>query len=140
MAKIPLPPFGSLWLEPTTRWMRQLGSKVTDREALELQRALQARVDEWFSQGGADAWLFPTSAELPPRVGRYQGLGGEDTFRAVIPLGAFTAPFNVSGQPAASVPAGLSKEGLPIGVQLVTKRSQDRLLVGLAAALERALK
>jgi amidase len=73
-------------------------------------------------------------------VGQFKGLGGEETFRAVVPIGAFTAGSNISGHPAVSLPAGTSKEGVPIGVQLVCKRGDDRRLLGLAAALEPLLR
>ncbi|HEX3597256.1 MAG TPA: amidase [Polyangiaceae bacterium] len=140
MANVPLPPMTSRWLQPTTRWMRDLGRKVSDREASERRKALERKIDAFFSEGDADAWLLPTCAVLPPKVGQYRGLGGEQTFRAVVPIGAFTAGFNVSGQPAVSLPAGTSRQGLPIGVQLVCKRGDDRRLFGLAAALEPLLR
>jgi len=55
-------------------------------------------------------------------------------------IGAFTAAFNVTGQPAVSLPAGVSSDGLPIGVQLVMKRGEEKKLLGLAAALEPLLR
>jgi len=61
-------------------------------------------------------------------------------FRAAAPIGAFTAPYNVSGQPAASVPAGRSSAGLPIGVQIVGPMQGDRTVLALATALEQALR
>ncbi|HVW25143.1 MAG TPA: amidase [Polyangiaceae bacterium] len=136
MANVPLPPMTSGKLQPTTRWMREVGRRVGDREAAEQRKKLERRIDAWFDAGGADAWILPTSAVLPPRVGQFRGLGGEETFRAVVPIGAFTAGSNISGHPAVSLPAGTSREGLPIGVQLVCKRGDDRRLLGLAAALE----
>jgi amidase len=69
-------------------------------------------------------------------VGAFDGLDGEGVFRAAAPIGAFTAPFNASGQPAVSVPAGRSRLGLPIGVQLVGPPGAERRLLALAAALE----
>jgi Asp-tRNA(Asn)/Glu-tRNA(Gln) amidotransferase A subunit family amidase len=46
----------------------------------------------------------------------------------------------VSGQPAVSLPAGKTRDGLPIGIQLVGRRSGDRALFGIAHALEAALR
>ena len=46
--------------------------------------------------------------------------------------------WNVTGQPAASVPAALDDDGLPVGVQLVGRTGEDERLVALAAQLERA--
>jgi aspartyl-tRNA(Asn)/glutamyl-tRNA(Gln) amidotransferase subunit A len=50
----------------------------------------------------------------------------------------FTFPFNLSGQPAASVPAGFTKAGLPIGLQIVGRRNDDASVLRAAAAFERA--
>ncbi len=50
---------------------------------------------------------------------------------------AYTVPFNMSEQPAVSVPAGTTPEGLPIGLQIVGKRFDDRGVLRLAAAFER---
>jgi amidase len=46
--------------------------------------------------------------------------------------------WNVTGQPACSVPAGFDDDGLPVGVQLVARRGGDATLLALAAQLERA--
>jgi aspartyl-tRNA(Asn)/glutamyl-tRNA(Gln) amidotransferase subunit A len=50
----------------------------------------------------------------------------------------FTWPFNLTGQPAASVPCGFTKDGLPIGLQIVGRRFDDATVLRAAAAFERA--
>lgn len=50
----------------------------------------------------------------------------------------FTYPFNMTGQPAVSVPCGFDKDGLPIGVQFVAKRFRDDVVLRLAAAYQAA--
>ncbi|NUP07509.1 MAG: amidase [Polyangiaceae bacterium] len=135
---VPLPPFASRLLEPTTRWMREHGARVTNADAILRQQHLQARVDAAF--GDMHALITPTVAMGPPRVGAFRGLDGEGVFRQAAPIGAFTALFNASGHPAVTLPAGRSREGWPIGVQLVARRGSDRDLLGLAAALEEALR
>src|SRR5881296_109374 len=50
----------------------------------------------------------------------------------------FTYPFNLTGQPAASVPCGFSRDGLPIGLQIVGRRFDDVLVLRACAAFERA--
>lgn len=50
----------------------------------------------------------------------------------------FSYPFNLTGQPAASVPCGLTSDGLPIGLQIVGARHRDALVLRVAAAYERA--
>jgi aspartyl-tRNA(Asn)/glutamyl-tRNA(Gln) amidotransferase subunit A len=49
----------------------------------------------------------------------------------------FTWPFNLTGQPAVSIPCGWAADGLPLGLQLVGRRCQDGLVLRVAAALER---
>ena len=51
----------------------------------------------------------------------------------------YTYPFNLTGQPAASVPVGLSSTGLPIGVQIVGPLGADTTVLRAARAVERAL-
>jgi len=55
-----------------------------------------------------------------------------------VPYIAYTMPFNLTGQPAISLPLHLGREGLPIGVQLVAALGREDLLYGLAGQLERA--
>jgi amidase len=136
IANVPVPPFMNGLLQPTTRWLRGLGKRLTNAEAAAHRETLERRVLEWF--GDADMWLTPTVATPAPRVGAFAGLDGEGVFRAAAGIGAFTAPYNASGQPAASVPMGRSRTGLPIGVQLVAPHGGDRRLLALAAALEAA--
>jgi aspartyl-tRNA(Asn)/glutamyl-tRNA(Gln) amidotransferase subunit A len=49
---------------------------------------------------------------------------------------AFTFPFNLTGQPAASVPAGWTADGLPVGLQIVGRRWEDALVLRACAAFE----
>ena len=107
------------------------------RDARAKLRRLQERVIAWF--GDCDAWLLPTTPVFPPVVGQFDGLDRPGLLEAVAPIGAFTAAFNATGQPAVTLPAGKSTAGLPVGVQLVGRCGCDRSLISLAAALERAL-
>jgi aspartyl-tRNA(Asn)/glutamyl-tRNA(Gln) amidotransferase subunit A len=50
----------------------------------------------------------------------------------------FTFPFNLTGQPAASVPAGWTADGLPVGLQIVGRRHADATVLAASAALEAA--
>ena len=49
---------------------------------------------------------------------------------------ALTWPFNLTGNPAASVPSGLTKKGLPTGIQIVGPRFRDDIVLSVAGALE----
>ncbi len=123
-------------LQPSTLWLHGRGKGLTRDDAVNAGAALARRVFEWF--GDADIVVTPTVGISPPRIGRFAGLDGEATFRAAAPLGAFTAPFNVTGQPAITIPATRSRSSpsLPIGVQLVGKLGSERLLLALATLLE----
>ena len=83
-----------------------------------------------------DLLLTPTTAVPPFEL----GLVGptEVNGRPVIHLGWTLAyPFNLTGQPAATVPCGFTADGLPIGLQIVGPRFGDALVLRAAAAFER---
>ncbi len=80
--------------------------------------------------------VTPTCAAVAPHAGEITStVNGETTANWV----HFTYPFNMTRSPAASVCAGLSSEGLPIGVQLVGPQHGDLVVLRTAAALEAAL-
>jgi amidase len=54
------------------------------------------------------------------------------------PFAQWTAPFNISGQPAISLPLHWTAEGLPVGVQLVAGYGREDVLIQVAAQLESA--
>jgi len=84
-----------------------------------------------------DLLLTPTTACPPFAVGL-----DNPTEIAGRPAGAyawipFTYPFNLTGQPAASVPAGFTANGLPVGLQIVGRRFADAAVLRASAAFER---
>ena len=118
-------------LEPTTLMLAEMGRAVSGGqllEARELGQQWSRRLLSWWIDDGFDLLLMPTIPCLPPRH-------GETDDAVVISL---AAPFNLSGQPAISIPAGLH-EGLPIGAQLVSAMYREDLLFGVAQQLEVAL-
>jgi amidase len=137
-ARIPaqVPVLREAWLQPATRWVRAAGREISAQTAVEVAMATTARILAWF--GDADLWLTPTCPQLPPAVGAWKALDGEAAFRAAMPIGAFTAPFNVSGQPAASIPAGMTQERLPFGAQLVGRLGEDATVLAVCRQLEEA--
>lgn len=102
--------------------------------ALEYLHGYARRVASWWA-GGWDVLLTPTLPE-PPRLLGF--LGREPTLAATGDLGQFLSPFNVTGQPAISLPLGRSAAGLPVGVQLVAGYGREDVLLRLSAALEAA--
>jgi amidase len=93
-----------------------------------------ARFQAWFEDH--DVLLCPTQAALPLRIGAYRGKGMARTILGLTGYMPFTPAFNLVGFPAASVPAGTSRSGLPVGVQLAGPRGAEALLLSLARQLE----
>ncbi len=85
-----------------------------------------------------DLLLTPTIACPPFRTGLDNPT--EIAGRPVSAYGwiPFTYPFNLTGQPAASVPCGFTKDGLPVGLQIVGRRYDDTSVLRASAAFERA--
>ena len=107
--------------------------------AVAFNHAHSRRILGWW-ESGFDLLLTPTCAEPPPPLGRFVAASGNalEGFAKAIPFSAFTSPFNVTGQPAISLPLHWSDAGLPIGVQLVAATGREDLLVRVAAQLEQA--
>jgi amidase len=88
-----------------------------------------------------DVLLLPTTADVPVRTGQIDGRTAafdldrwnQDSYG----YAPYTELFNVTGQPAISVPLAMSSAGLPIGVQLAAPMGEDARLLSLAAWFER---
>lgn len=124
-------------LQPVTRWLHEAGKRLDRADVLRQQEVLARRVRDWF--GDADLWLTPTVPVPPPKIGAWKDLDPERAFGEAAVLGAFTAVFNVSGQPAASVPAGISSGGHPIGVQIAGRPNADGLVLSVSRQLEQVM-
>jgi amidase len=85
-----------------------------------------------------DVLLTPTIAHRPPEVGVLDGVGTVRASLLAMPMIAYTALWNVTGNPAASVPSGFGADGLPLAVQLVGRPHDETTLLTLSAQLERA--
>jgi Asp-tRNA(Asn)/Glu-tRNA(Gln) amidotransferase A subunit family amidase len=99
-------------------------------QALEVRRLVRAAVDAIL--GEVDLLVMPTSPVVTAEAARQPG-----AHRRGINA-SFTAPFNLTGHPALSVPCGMSAIGLPIGIQLTGRRYDEPLLLRAAHAYEQA--
>jgi len=112
---------------------RRLGA-VRYAEALQRRRGLIAELGRL--QQHYDVLITATVPVPPFEAGLEVPRGWpHDRWWTWTPL---TFPFNVTGQPALSVPAGFTDEGLPIGVQFVAGRHQERVILKAAHAYQRA--
>ena len=87
-----------------------------------------------------DVLLMPVTAVPPVRAGQWEGLGAVRTMLGQVRAYPFCVEWNLTGQPAISVPGGISRDGLPIGVMIVGRHGEESTLLGLAAQLEAELR
>jgi amidase len=141
-------PVGEDDVEPLTWVYYEQGLQATGAQYLEAvteAHRWSRRVAQWWAptdEGGAgfDLLLTPTMAEPPPKIGDVVGTK-DDPWHGMAratPFAAYAAPFNITGQPAMSVPLSWSDDGLPIGVQLVAPYGREDVLLRVAAQLEAA--
>ena len=165
-AGLPLPPADELIAAFTTIWnLGGAGIRLADPERVEPHnRALRdsARaIDSWTYAEDVktiqrlsrrvvegfiatfDLLLTPTMACLPPAIGAWRAGTDAAPLMALLnsyPMAVFTSLFNVTGQPAISVPVHHDDAtGLPVGVQIVAAPWREDLLFQAAHALELAL-
>jgi amidase len=114
-------------------------SSVDYALALSAVAQLRRAIQSWWYEGW-DLLLTPTLAELTLKLGTLVN-DPEDPMAIMRRAGEFvpfTPPFNMSGQPAISLPIEWTADGLPVGVQLVAAYGREDLLIRIACQLEEA--
>jgi len=109
-------------------------------KAMEQRAAFNQRAARSFEE--VDVWLMPTVPVLP-FAAEADGPADWNPDSSPVAWGRwtpFTYPFNVTGQPAASLPCGATPDGVPVGLQVVTARHRDGLALQFSAAAERVLR
>jgi aspartyl-tRNA(Asn)/glutamyl-tRNA(Gln) amidotransferase subunit A len=99
-------------------------------QARHLQSILRRKFHHFFNR--YDLLLTPTTPVTAPLI------KGPDAVKQAHRLTRFTAPFNLTGFPAISIPCGFSKEGLPIGLQIVSKPWSEARILRAAYSYEQA--
>ncbi len=126
-------------LERRTRTLVRAGARVGSRAlawAHAREHDVVARLDEVFAEH--DVLMQPVCAAQAPMAGRYEGRGAAWTLSGVARIVPYCAHWNLTGQPACSVPCGFDDQGLPRAVQLVGRHGAEATLLALAAQIERA--
>lgn len=133
-------------VEPGNWLFATIGRSVSAPDYLDAvywQQAWSLRMSEWWRGGrpgtdtGYDILVTPVLNGTPPLLGTLTD--PQEGLQRVTALLQYTAQFNVTGQPAISLPLWWSEEGLPVGIQFVAASGREDLLVRLAAELEVAL-
>ncbi len=129
-------------LDPMNAVTAEMGQAITGAQylaATETAQAYSRQVASWWADGN-DVLVTPTMSEPPARLGELAP-DTDDVFGTLTRMGTyamFTSPFNMTGQPAISLPLHWTDDGLPIGVQLVAAYGREDVLIRLASQLERA--
>ena len=130
-------------IEPLTWTLFERAAAVTADEyvaAVAATAAYRRRVHQWWADGW-DVLVTPTMAATPALLGEM----AQNPQRPLAPFAvsakyaAFTSPWNVTGQPAISLPIAHDDAGLPVGVQLVAAYGGEDVLIRIAAQIEAAL-
>ena len=128
-------------LEPLTRYAYEAGKRQSTVEylaALDAFASFSATAAAFFAN--YDVWLTPTLGLPPPELG-FLDITKEDARRLsrkayeFVPVTPF---FNLTGQPAMSVPLSWNQAGLPIGTHFAARAGEEATLLRLAAQLEQA--
>lgn len=114
---------------------RWLGGPVL-RAGRALEAPMRLQVGRIFRR--FDVVLAPATARPAMPVGALDGLSGWKTDQKMTSYCPYTWPWNVTGWPGVSVPAGLTAGGLPVGAQLLGPACSEPRLIALAAQLEQA--
>jgi amidase len=135
-------PIGPDDVEPANWAMAEGGRMVTGAQylaALEDMNDYSRRVAGWWADDGFDLLVTPTVAQPPPKLGLMAPLADPGEALALMgEMAQFTVPWDVTGQPAVSLPLHWTADGLPVGVQLIAAYGREDLLLRVASQLEQA--
>jgi amidase len=132
-------PIDDAEIEPRNAAYRQAGRALPAVDYLAARAWLGAwarRMADWWA--GYDLLLSPTVAGPPPELGWFTAAGPKREGQRVASFIPYSSQFNMTGQPAVSLPLHQTPGGLPVGVQLVAGYGREDLLVRVASQLEGA--
>ncbi len=127
-------------LEPLSQAMIDRAAATSATEylgTLAMLQGISRRVVRLFAD--CDVMLTPALARRPPEIGTLTGFGDEDpmaAFDRAVAFAPYAGLFNVTGQPAITVPAGLGTDGFPNAVQIVGRPLAEDTLLQLARQIE----
>jgi len=132
-------PIGDAEIEPRNAAYRQAGRALGSVEYLQARQWIgewARRMATWWDD--FDLLLTPTLGAPPPELGWFTAAGQEAEGRRIVSFIPYTAQFNMTGQPAVSLPLHWTPDDLPVGVQLVAGYGREDVLVRVASQIEQA--
>ena len=127
-------------LRPLTTWLYEKGQQISGVQLARTVARLRTIARESLQQmSEVDVIFTPTLAQVPPAIGAIRNDENPAAdFQAQCEFTPFTSPFNMTGQPAISLPLHWTAEGIPVGMQFVGRPFDEVTLISLAAQLEQA--
>lgn len=126
-------------IDPGIRTLLIAGAAIPEsiyRRASKARVMITRTIIETMNANRLDALVSPTLPATASTKAHQDLTYGDVVEHISVSFVRTTAPFNLSGQPTVSVPCGLDRYGLPIGVQFTTRAGQDGLALQIAAAFE----
>lgn len=130
------------FLHPAARYLLEHGPGDAVEYLLTKQKVATI-IARWVAEGLAlfedfDVLVTPTVATPPLEVGLHERMEPADLWRTMYEACPFTTLFNMTGQPAVSLPLHEDEDGLPVGIQLVFRPTDEDTLFRLASQIEQA--
>jgi len=132
-------PIGDEEIEQRNARHRQAGQSLSAVRYVQARAWLAPwtrRMASWWEE--FDLLVTPTLGAPPPELGWFTAEGPIAEGRRISSFIPYTAQFNMTGQPAVSLPLYWTPDGLPVGVQLVAAYGREDLLIRVASQLEEA--
>jgi amidase len=132
-------PIGEDEIEPRNAAYRRAGRELGAVAYLQTRAWLgmwARRMADWWNSH--DLLLTPTVGAPPPQLGWFTAAGPQGEGARIASFIPYTAQFNMTGQPAISLPLHWTPDGLPVGVQLAAAYGREDVLIRVASQLEQA--
>ncbi len=127
-------------LEAATLRLLEESLTLNDEDIVEVNLYFQ-KIESYFTAlfKRFDILITPCLATLPPNVGYFSKFESslDELHEEYARFSPYTIPFNINGFPSASIPCGKSREGTPIGVQIISNFGNDEAVLMMAAKIEK---
>lgn len=116
--------------------LEQSGSAGEYLQAVTQMQLISRQIVSLFDR--FDLLITPTYMHSAIKVGEWQDLESQAIFDKIVNWILPCPPFNASGQPAINIPAGFDDNGVPLGVQIIGKPTQEDTIIAIASKIEKA--